>query len=281
MEQQWENVSLGIVTKIILATCCLLFILSGLLNPSISFTNPQQDLPIFSSPIEQELLYDYPKTYQLVNKLITLYGYTSLNDSNQLPAEGRLIVKEINQTPYWQGIYDYTLYHQLDQISLIPMFEKIRQGEIWRLFTPCLLHGSLLHIFFNMLWLLILGKQLESNLLPFKYILFILLTAILSNTAQYLMSGPNFIGFSGVIAAMIGFIWMKQRDAPLEGYYLDRRTLIFISIFIFGIAALQLGLFILQYFFYFDASPGIANTAHLVGAASGIILGKTPLFKRK
>ena len=45
----------------------------------------------------------------------------------------------------------------------IPLFEKIRQGELWRLFTPCILHRDFLHILFNMIWVWILVKQIEEG----------------------------------------------------------------------------------------------------------------------
>lgn len=278
---QWEKIPMGIITRIILATCCLLFIATEFFTPSTPLTGQAASLPIFSSPIERALLYDYPSTYELIGKLIHLYGEASIEHPDQLPSEGKFLLEKINQTPYWQGIYEYTIEHRLDSLSKVPLFEKIREGEIWRLFTPCLLHGSLLHIFFNMLWLLIVGKQLESRLLPFRYVVFILITGIISNTAQYLMSGPNFIGFSGVLAAMIGFIWIRQREAPWESYQLDRATLMFVSVFVFGLATLQTLVFIMQYFFYLDISFGIANTAHLTGAATGIAFGKLSYFKWK
>ncbi|HSV85921.1 MAG TPA: rhomboid family intramembrane serine protease, partial [Levilinea sp.] len=39
--------------------------------------------------------------------------------------------------------------------------ESIMRGELWRLFTPMLLHGSLAHIGFNMYALMVLGPGLE------------------------------------------------------------------------------------------------------------------------
>ena len=101
-------------------------------------------------------------------------------------------------------------------------FEKIRQGEVWRLFTPCLLHFDFLHILFNMAWLWILGKQIEERIHWKKLGLLILIVGIVSNTAQYLVSGPSFLGFSGIVVGMAGFIWMRQRNAPWEGYPLSR-----------------------------------------------------------
>ena len=104
--------------------------------------------------------------------------------------------------------------------STLPCSKKSRREKYWRLFTPCLLHNDIFHIFFNMIWLVVLGKQMEMRLSLFRYALFILIAAVVTNTAQYLMSGSNFIGFSGVLCAMLTFIWMRQKKTAWEGYQL-------------------------------------------------------------
>lgn len=187
---------------------------------------------------------------------------------------------------YWRGIYHEALQRsRLGVWSLHyngPMFEKIQEGELWRLFTPALLHGGLLHICFNLLWLHVLGRQMELRLGIFRYLLFILVAAVISNFGQYLMSGFQFVGLSGVICAMIMFIWTRMNRAAWEGYQLQRSTMNFLFTFIFGIAALQMLVFFLELSLGKSGfSLGIANTAHIVGGVVGAMFARLEAFSWK
>ncbi|MEC7839453.1 MAG: rhomboid family intramembrane serine protease, partial [Chlamydiota bacterium] len=228
----------SLITTYILCLCALLFIIAQFTRPHP--TNIPEGIPLpplLTAPINKSLMYDYPEKFKLIDKITALYGVDSLDSPNELPAEGQFLLKKSIETPYWQGLYKDIVKKVKEpdtpiNLNNTPMFERIKSGEVWRLFTPSLLHFDIFHIFFNMVWLLVLGRQMEKQLGAFKYVFFILLTALISNTAQYLMSGSNFIGFSGVICGMIMFIWLRQKLAPWEGYHLHRSSMLFISIFV-------------------------------------------------
>jgi GlpG protein len=131
-----------------------------------------------------------------------------------------------------------------------------------------------------MAWLWLLGKQIEGRLGKGKMVLFILITGVLANTAQYLMGGPDFLGFSGVIVGMVGFIWMRQKCAPWEGYPLQRSTILFIMVFVGAMLLLEVLAMTLEYFQVIQLSGGIANTAHIVGGVVGALLGRLRFFAR-
>ncbi len=278
----WEKHPMGWMTRSLLAICTLLFFLSQLWTPSMKTPEHYSGLILFASPVEKTLLYDYPKFYQLINHFLLLYGFEKLEHPSDLPPDGNHLLQQIHRTPFWPGYYQLMLEGGLQAVkgglSKYPSFEKIREGQIWRLFSPCLLHGDLFHLFFNMLWLIALGKQIEQRLMPLRYGMFIVIIAVISNTAQYLMSGPNFIGFSGVLCGMLAFIWVRQKVAAWEGYQIDRVTLIFMLIFIISMAAIQLLSFFLEKSFEFALSPNIANMAHLTGGLMGYILGRLNFF---
>jgi len=149
---------------------------------------------------------------------------------------------------------------------------------VWRTFTPSILHKGFLHILFNMLWLWILGRQVELRSGKGRYILITLILGIVSNTCQYIASGPFFLGYSGIITGLAGYIWMRQRVAPWEDYNLPRGTLLFLGIFIFGMLAFQIITFFLRKGGLGVFEVNIANTAHISGAIAGVVLGAIPRF---
>lgn len=280
--QKFNNQPMGPITRFLLFICCALFFFNAF---SSSTVETPANIPVmtpFNSKVDQYLSYDYPYKYQLISQFLQTYGYEGMQNVQDLPREGNYLLKKIKETPSWLGFYAIVHQKGIEEIpqalATTPMFEKIHQGQIWRLMTPILLHADIFHLFFNMLWLIVLGKQMEQRLKTGRYLFFIGLTAIFSNTSQYLMGGPNFIGFSGVLCAMLAFIWVRQQRAPWEGYIIDRMTLIFIMIFIIGMALLQLFLFFVEVATDETISSGIANTAHLSGALIGYLLGRFNFF---
>jgi GlpG protein len=161
------------------------------------------------------------------------------------------------------------------------LFGKIREGQVWRLVTPVFLHKDLLHILFNMLWVWYLGRPIEERIGPWRFGLLMLLCAIGSNTVQYLMSGPLFVGYSGVVTGMAGFIWVREKLAPWEGYPLTKGTIMFLLVFIMAISVLQAISFLLSHFVGIHFLIGIANSAHIGGAVIGVLLGRLSFFARE
>lgn len=278
--QTWDKQPMGWVTRLLIVVCAGLLLFSDLLTPQIAPNIKNNLVSLYTSPIEKALLFDYPYRYELIDRYLTLYG--AENSNQALPAESQALLNKINQTPVWQGLYPLFVSKEKSsvkaEIAATPMFEKIHEGQVWRLFSPALLHADIFHLFFNMLWLIVLGKQIEQRLSSWRYIIFILIIGIFSNTAQYLMSGPNFIGFSGVLCGMLTFVWARQTHAPWEGYQLNRMTYLFMLVFILGLAAIQLLSFFIEKSLSFAFSPNIANVAHLSGAFMGYLLGRTQIF---
>ena len=165
-------------------------------------------------------------------------------------------------------------------LSIAPLFDRagkmywhpnlglqaILHGEAWRLVTPIFLHFGILHILFNMMWLRELGTMIEFRRGWLWMAAFVVLVACLSNYGQYLENGPVFGGMSGVVYAMFGYIWMRQKADPGEGVRLPPNTEFW-----------MLGWFVLC---LLDIIPNVANTAHGVGLVVGMIVGFVPVRLR-
>jgi len=138
-------------------------------------------------------------------------------------------------------------------------FPEIRAGEVWRLVTPIFLHGGLLHLLFNMLWLYQLGGQIEAQESSRYVAIMVLVFASICNTAQYIVSGPLFVGMSGVVYGLLGYIWMMTRFQVGTRYMLSEQTVMFML--------LWLGLCLV------GIIPHVANTEHVVGILLGVAWG--------
>ncbi len=135
----------------------------------------------------------------------------------------------------------------------------VGQGQIWRLVTPMLLHFGWMHFLFNLYWLYFLGGGMEGRLGTGKFLIFILLAAVFSNLGQYLLSGPNFGGMSGVNYGLFGYLWIRGNRDPSFGLQLDQGTIMMLLIW-FAICFTGL------------VGP-IANTAHTLGLVVGVAAG--------
>jgi GlpG protein len=131
--------------------------------------------------------------------------------------------------------------------------------EPWRLLSPAFLHFSLLHIVFNTMWWWQLGGSIEKTLGKGALLNLLLISAIASNLGQFFVSGANFGGLSGVVYALVGFVWWYGYLAPEKGLFLSKPIIVFLLFW------LVLG--------FADLLPvNVANTAHLLGLISGCLL---------
>ena len=89
----------------------------------------------------------------------------------------------------------------------------VAYGEWWRLFTAAFLHGSFLHIAFNMLVLFLLGPTLERILGHGRYVLLYVMAALGGSVASFVLSDPRTVsvGASGAIFGLMGALIVAGR----------------------------------------------------------------------
>jgi GlpG protein len=236
---------------------------------------------LIMTPVQSALLFDLPPVVERLASFFEEHKIQPDQKSEDLTPALHMELESLMKTPYWRGVYDWVLLKIKigdAQEAVGPLFMKIREGQIWRLFSPCLLHQDLLHILFNMIWLWVLGRPIEQRIGWWRTLLLTLFVGIVSNTVQYLISGPFFLGYSGVVMGLAGFIWMRQRLAPWEGYPLQRATVLFLGFFVLAMFVLQTLSFIVQLTTNLPFILNIANSAHIVGALAGALLGRFSYF---
>jgi GlpG protein len=158
-------------------------------------------------------------------------------------------------------------------IYFYDLFEVLSKGELWRFFTPALLHFSVLHLVFNTLWVWDVGRKLEALLGSIVWSIGVLVIAVLSNVLQYQISGyPLFGGLSGVVYGLIGFAWLLPTLNKHWPVIISKQLMVFFMVWLaVGYTPLpeMLGL------------GSIANTAHTIGLLTGLILGLAYWFITK
>ena len=128
--------------------------------------------------------------------------------------------------------------------------------ELWRLVTSMFLHGDALHLFSNMVSLLIFGSYIELSFSKFKFVLIYFISGILGSVFTIFLLPLNTIslGASGAIFGLIG--------AALSIQIFDRNN-----------PLILLGLVYAFYFVFSSFSPGINYFAHIFGLIGGFLTG--------
>jgi GlpG protein len=147
-------------------------------------------------------------------------------------------------------------------------WQHIQRGEVWRLITPIFPHLGILHLLFNMLWLRDLGTMIETRRGNWRMLAVVLPAAVLSNFGEYFWSGPAIsAGMSGVVYALFGYIWIKQRFQPQLGLGVREQVAWMMTAWLFICMLGWVG--------------QIANAAHVVGLIVGALIAYGPIVWQK
>jgi GlpG protein len=166
----------------------------------------------------------------------------------------------------WLHLFTFTDFVIQDEhILFVPFSHSMSNGQIWRLWTPMLLHFGLMHLVFNMLWLWEIGRRIEILQGSSRVFNLVMITALCSNLLQYVMTeGVLFGGMSGVVYGLLGYSLIWSRLRPERTFGLPK-----------GIYIFMLGWLVLGFTGIIDSIGfgAIANGAHLGGLISGLGLG--------
>lgn len=150
------------------------------------------------------------------------------------------------------------------------------------LFTSMFLHGGVLHIAGNMLYLWIFGNNVEDATGRIRFILFYLLCGLSAAYAHAALNSSSLtpmIGASGAVSGVLGaylILYPRARVVTLVLFGFYMRTVEVPALIVLGIwFVLQ----ILSALISNTSGSGVAWYAHIAGFAAGMLL--IGLFKRK
>lgn len=146
--------------------------------------------------------------------------------------------------------------------------EWIVAGELWRLFTPMLLHGSILHILFNMYALRTLGPAMEQHYGHGRFLALYILAGFAGNVASLALSANPSLGASTSLFGLFG----------AEGVFLYHNRALFGDVAKDGLRQI-LTLAVIN--LLIGLSPGIDNWGHVGGLVGGTLFAwfAGPLLK--
>jgi membrane associated rhomboid family serine protease len=158
----------------------------------------------------------------------------------------------------------------------IPVQQEPGPTPIWlTLFTSIFMHGSLLHLGGNMLFLWIFGDNVEHRIGHALYLVFYFVAGIIASFAQILVDTDSVIptlGASGAIAGVLG--------AYLVMFPTNRVLVLIIRFPVWVPAVVVIGLWAaIQFISGFGAlgleetGGGVAYMAHIGGFVAGVLAG--------
>ena len=256
-------------------TLILIAINIGFFVWQLSFSGDEDYSPGFPGVTERDV--------NTIEYGATPYRLTHMDEGCALGAE---LVEPTVAEPavVCEGTEEYVEAEELgleSPVDDIPPPEPLEQAAWWvTILTSMFMHGGILHITFNMLFLWIFGNNIEDSMGRLRFLLFYLLAGVAAVYAQTAVDPDSTvptIGASGAVAGVLGaYLLLLPRAKVL--------TMIFIIFFVTFIeipAYVMLGIwFVLQFVPAVGqvATPdvagggGVAYFAHVGGFIFGLLL---------
>ncbi|ALM53081.1 rhomboid family intramembrane serine protease [Halomonas huangheensis] len=144
------------------------------------------------------------------------------------------------------------------------LLDSLASGQVWRLLSPAFLHFGWMHLIFNLMWVWYFGRQVEALHGSRRMLLIVLVAGVGANVAQYVAGTVLFGGMSGVVYALLAYVWLMSRRAPQSGFFVPQALVVFMLIWM---------VFTMTNFAGFVGFGNVANEAHLGGLLVGLVLG--------
>jgi membrane associated rhomboid family serine protease len=209
----------------------------------------------------------------------------ALNIGVFLFLQGAVASEEGAEFTYGYSAVPYEITNGVDLTEPEPITVDGQQTEvpqepgpspIWlTLFTSIFMHGGLLHLGGNMLFLWIFGDNVEHRIGHVLYLAFYLVAGVIASFAQILVAPDSIIptlGASGAISGVLG--------AYLVMFPTNRVTVFLFRVLVPVPALVAIGMWaVLQFISGFGAlggaeeTGGVAYMAHIGGFIAGVVAG--------
>jgi len=181
----------------------------------------------------ERYFYRYGKaTFTLFLINVAVYVFEAILSRNPISISGRVLAV--------LGQWNYAVLHL---------------GAWWQPFTAMFVHVNIIHIAFNMYFLLIMGSQLERILGPKRVVVIYIVSGLAGNLLTLLLLPPNVVsaGASGALFGIAGALIL------INGVLGGNMQMAIINAFV---------LFLINSFL-----PGVNAFAHLGGLIVGMLIG--------
>lgn len=135
----------------------------------------------------------------------------------------------------------------------------LEEHEYWRLLSPSILHGGPLHILFNLLGWYQLAGMVEQRKGTGYLLMLTVLTALATDVLQFTFVKRPFVGLSGVVFGVFGYVWVKGKLDPGDGMGVPPATVVNALVF--------------YLLCWIGAFGNIANYGHTGGLLMGVTIG--------
>ena len=172
----------------------------------------------------------------------------------------------------------------IQQLGFLPLEDWLLQGQYWagekldylsfwrndvyRWWTPALIHLSFMHVLMNGFWWWVLAKEIELHDGHIGLIVLTLVLSLATAFAQYLAVGPYFAGLSGVVYGLMGWAWGRQ--ARYKKIYSDAPPRYQLPSWLFPF--MMVSMVVIMFIDGAGAQLNIGHESHLSGAIVGVVL---------
>lgn len=171
---------------------------------------------------------------------------------------------------------------QLDDVFTLRHILRSSEWSPWRMLSSAFLHGGVMHLLGNMLFLVILGLLLEGALGAGRFLAVYLLGAVGASVASLLWRWGEVgggLGASGAIAAVMGAFCVVWGRRPVRFFYWFGVVFDYVRAPAIWLLPFWLGWEV--YNLLVNKESGVGFDAHAGGLVSGAVLGAALVLTRQ